>query len=147
MDAIDRAIVNALQDGLPVCERPFAAAAAGLGLHEADLIARLQALVADGTLSRFGPMYDAERLGGAYTLAAMQVPAAEFEAVAAIVNGYPEVAHNYARDHAFNLWFVLASADPDRIARVLEEIEAATGMPVHAFPKLEEYCVDLRFAV
>ena len=38
-------------------------------------IARLQALLADGTLTRFGPLFDAEKLGGAFTLAAMQVPA------------------------------------------------------------------------
>ena len=76
MDAVDRRIVNALQDGLPVCERPFLAVAAALDLDEGELIARLDALLADGTLSRFGPLFDAEKLGGAFTLAAMQVPAA-----------------------------------------------------------------------
>jgi siroheme decarboxylase len=145
MDDIDRRIVNALQDGLPICARPFAAAAASLGLDEAELLGRLRRLVADGTLSRFGPMFNAERLGGALTLAAMQVPEARFDAVAGLVNAFPEIAHNYARDHALNMWFVIATEDPARVAGVIAEIEAATGLVVHDMPKIEEFHIGLRF--
>jgi DNA-binding Lrp family transcriptional regulator len=144
MDATDRRIVNGLQGGFPVCERPYAEAAARLGLDEDELIGRLERLLADGVLSRFGPMYHAERLGGALTLAAMRVPEARFEAVAEIVNAHPEVAHNYARDHRFNMWFVLATERPERIAEVIDEIEAETGLQVYAMPKLEEFFVGLR---
>jgi len=145
MDAIDRHIVNDLQGGFPICERPYAEISARLGLSEADLIRRLDALLDRGTLTRFGPMYHAERLGGALTLAAMKIPAGDFERVAEIVNGFPEVAHNYAREHAFNLWFVLATETPQRIAEVLAQIGTATGYPVYNMPKLEEYFVGLRF--
>jgi len=145
LDAVDRRIVNALQGGLPVCERPYAAAAAGLGLTEDALLARLERLLADGVLTRFGPMYHAERLGGAFTLAAMKVPVDDFEHVAAIVNGFPEVAHNYQRDHVFNLWFVLATERPERIGEVIGDIERATGLKVHNLPKREEFYVGLRF--
>lgn len=145
MDAIDRDIVNHLQGGLPVCERPYAEAAAQLGLSEDELLRRLERLLAEGVLSRFGPMYHAERLGGALTLAAMRVPAEDFERVAAIVNGFPEVAHNYAREHEFNMWFVLATETPQRIASVIREIEQATGLKVYNLPKLEEFYVGLRF--
>ena len=145
MDATDRAIVNALQDGFPVCARPYAEAAARLGLSEDDLLARLQRLLADGVLSRFGPMYHAERLGGALTLAAMSVPAADFDRVTARVNAFPEVAHNYAREHELNMWFVLATETRERIDEVIAEIEEATGYRVHNLPKLEEFYVGLRF--
>ena len=145
LDATDRRIVNALQGGFPVCERPYAAAAADLGLGEEELIARLTRLLADGTLSRFGPMYHAERLGGALTLAAMQIPAPEFARVAALVNAHPEVAHNYQREHAFNMWFVLATERPERIVEVVREIEQATGHKVYNLPKLEEFYIGLRF--
>jgi DNA-binding Lrp family transcriptional regulator len=74
MDALDRRIVNQLQGGLPVAERPYEAAARRLGITEAELIERLRRLLDEGTLSRFGPMYDAEEMGGAVTLAAMAVP-------------------------------------------------------------------------
>lgn len=145
MDATDRAILNALQGGFPVCERPFAAAAAGIGISEAELIERIARLREDGTLSRFGPMYNAERLGGAVTLAAMAVPEAEFDTVAAKVNAHPEVAHNYARAHALNMWFVVAAERPDAIAAVIRGIEAETGFHVHDMPKLREFFVGLRF--
>ena len=144
LDAVDRAIVNALQAGFPVCERPFAAAATPLGLTEDALIARVERLCAGGTLTRFGPLYDVEKMGGAFTLAAMAVPPARFDDVAAMVNALPEVAHNYARDHAFNLWFVLATETPEGIAAAIATIEAATGLPVANFPKEREFFVELR---
>jgi DNA-binding Lrp family transcriptional regulator len=144
MDAVDRRIVNALQGGFPVTERPFAAAAEGLGLDEDELISRLDDLLAGGVLSRFGPMFDAERLGGAVTLAAMQVPAEAFEAVAETVNAYPEVAHNYQRDHDLNMWFVVASDRLQRLDEVIAGIEAETGLEVQVLPKLEEFFVGLR---
>jgi len=147
MDAVDRAIVNDLQAGIAVSERPYAEAAARLGLSESELLARLQTLLDRRVLSRFGPMYHAERLGGALTLAAMKVPAEDFERVAAIVNGFPEVAHNYAREHAFSMWFVLATDDPARIDAVIAEIEQATGYTVYNLPKREEFYVGLKLEV
>jgi len=146
MDAIDRHIVSGLQGGFPVSERPFAAAAERLGLSEADLIERLSALVENGTLSRFGPLYNAEALGGAVTLAAMAVPDDRFEDVAAVVNSFDEVAHNYERDHALNMWFVVAAEDPGRIGAVLDEIAAATALEVLDMPKEEEYFLELRLS-
>jgi DNA-binding Lrp family transcriptional regulator len=145
MDAVDRAIVNQLQGGFPLCDRPYAEAARKLGLTEDVLMQRLDVLLENGTLTRFGPMYHAERLGGALTLAAMKVPAQDFERVTAIVNGFPEVAHNYAREHAFNMWFVLATEAPERIEQAIGEIEKATGYRVYNMPKLEEFYVGLRF--
>lgn len=144
MDALDRRIVDALQDGFPVCERPFLAVAGTLGVAEDELIARVDRLLADGTLTRFGPLFNAEKLGGALSLAAMRVPATEFEHVAALVNAMPAVAHNYARAHPFNMWFVLATDSADGIAATIAEIERATRLPVYAFPKEREYFVELK---
>ncbi len=147
MDALDRKIINALQGGFPVAERPYAEAAARLGVSETTLIGRLQGMLEQKVLSRFGPLYDAERLGGGLTLAAMAVPEARFEAVAETVNAFPEVAHNYRRDHRLNMWFVVATERPEQVAEVLAEIEAATGLPVLNMPKREEYFLELRLTV
>ncbi|MDH3319354.1 MAG: Lrp/AsnC family transcriptional regulator [Betaproteobacteria bacterium] len=144
MDELERAIVNRLQGGFPLCARPFAAAARELGADEATLIATLQGMLDAGTLTRFGPMYDAERLGGAFTLCAMSVPAADFERVAALVNAHPEVAHNYERAHRLNMWFVLATASRAQIAPVIAAIEAETGCTVLDLPRDQEYFVELR---
>jgi len=146
MDAIDRHIVTELQGGLPLTERPYAAVAERLGLGEQDLIDRLAKLLADGVLSRFGPMFHAERMGGALTLAALAAPEDRFDAVADIVNAFPQVAHNYARDHALNMWFVVATDRPERVAEVLDEIARKTGLTVYDMPKIEEFFVGLRFA-
>lgn len=147
MDATDKLIVNSLQGGFPVCERPFAAVATDLGIDEQDLIDRIDAMTEDGVLSRFGPLYHAERLGGAQTLAAMRVPDSRFDTVAEQVNAHPEVAHNYARDHALNMWFVIASDDPAAIERVIRTIEAETGLAVYNMPKEEEFFIGLRFTL
>jgi len=144
---MDRAIVNRLQGGFPLSPRPYAEAARALGMPEEELIGRLDALLRDGVLSRFGPMYNAERMGGALSLCAMAVPAEQFEGVAAEVNAFPEVAHNYARDHRLNLWFVLATETPERLQEVLGAIEDKTGFDVYSMPKREEFFVGLRLEV
>jgi len=144
MDELERAIVNRLQGGFPLSERPFAEAARELGIDAATLITKLQAMLEAGTLTRFGPMYDAERLGGAFTLCAMSVPAADFERVAALVNAHPEVAHNYERAHRYNMWFVIAAASRAQIAPLIAAIEAETGCPVLNLPREQEYFIELR---
>jgi len=144
LDGPDRAIINALQGGFPISDHPYADIAGELGLQEDELIERLHVLLDKGVLSRFGPMYHAERLGGGLTLAAMKLPEDEFERVNAIVNAFPEVAHNYARDHVFNMWFVLATETPERIATALDEIETATGYKVYNMPKSHEFYIGLR---
>ena len=144
MDDADRRIVNRLQGGFPLSERPFAEAAAALGLSEAELISRVRALLAKKVLTRFGPMYDAERLGGAFSLCAMSVPTEEFERLAALVNAHPEVAHNYERQHRYNMWLVLATDSPGAIRRTIEAIERETGYPVIDLPREEEYFVELQ---
>ena len=145
MDILDRAIVNTLQDGFPICERPYAEVAKQLGTSEQTLLDRLQHLLDEGLLSRFGPMYHAERMGGALTLAAMRVPEWELDVVSELVNSHPEVAHNYERDHTLNMWFVLATETPERIDEVIATIEAQTGYPVYNMPKQHEFYIGLRF--
>ncbi len=144
MDELDRHIVNALQGGFPICDEPYREMAGKLGLTGAELIARLQRLLEDKTLTRFGPMFQVERMGGAFVLAALAVPGADYERVAEQVNALPEVAHNYRREHALNMWFVLATETPEGIPTAIEKIERATGLQVYAFPKLKEYFVEMR---
>lgn len=147
MDSLDRTIINGLQGGFPICERPFREAAEQLGTTESDLITRLRCMLDDGLLTRFGPLFHAERMGGALSLCAMQVPVERFDEVVAQVNAFPEVAHNYQRDHEMNMWFVLATETPEGLETTLQEIERQTGLPVFNLPKQEEYFVNLHFQV
>jgi DNA-binding Lrp family transcriptional regulator len=145
MDDVDRWLINTLQDGVPVVDRPFADLARRLGSTEQAVVERIARLLEAGVLTRFGPMFNADRLGGTNILAAMSVPADAFETVADHVNTYPEVAHNYARDHDLNMWFVLACEQADRAAEIMAEIEAESGLKVYAMPKIEEFFVGARF--
>ncbi len=146
LDATDRAILNALQEGFPIAPLPFAQAAAPLGLSEADLIARLKDMRARRLITRFGPFYDAAAMGGAFCLCAMEVPPARFDAVAERINAHPEVAHNYERDHRLNMWFVLACESQGAISETAARIKAECGLPVLLFPKLKEFFVRFRVA-
>jgi siroheme decarboxylase len=144
MDDIDRQIINSLQAEFPVCERPYQQAAADLGITEAELLERLQVLLDEGVLTRFGPLYHAELMGGALTLAAVKAPPEQFERVAEIINAFPEVAHNYQREHQLNMWFVVATETPEQIYQTLTAIEQQTGLTVYNMPKINEYFVGLK---
>nr|WP_279381398.1 hypothetical protein [Candidatus Thiosymbion oneisti] len=95
-------------------------------------------------LSRFGPLYNAERLGGCSTLAAMAVPEPAFVRTAKILDAIPEVAHNYRRDHRLNMWFVLATPDQGKLTGAIRRIRSLTGLMVYDFPKLREYHLGFR---
>ena len=144
MDETDRAIINRLHGGFPLRARPYEAVARAMGITEDDLLARLARLLESRTLTRFGPLFDAERLGGELTLCAMSVPGADFERVAAVVNAFPEVAHNYEREHLYNMWFVLATACGADTGRVISLIEDRAGYPVLQLPREAEYFVELK---
>jgi DNA-binding Lrp family transcriptional regulator len=143
MDEIDRKIINYLQTGFPICESPYQRVAEALGIDQTLLLSRLKAMLDDGLLSRFGPMYHAEQMGGALTLAAMQVPEQRFKEVCDLVNAYPEVAHNYRRNNQLNMWFVIATDHVNRVQELIAEIEQQTALSVYNMPKIKEYFVRL----
>jgi len=144
MDEVDKLIINHLQGGFPVCDSPYQVVAEQLGLTEASLIYRIKKLLDTGLLSRFGPLFHAEKMGGALTLAAVKAPEQQFDQIADIINSFPEVAHNYARSHELNMWFVIATDLPERLSEVIDEIQQQTQLQVYNMPKINEYFVGLK---
>ncbi|MFH1803903.1 MAG: Lrp/AsnC family transcriptional regulator [Pseudomonadota bacterium] len=147
MTPLDRALINGLQGGFPVCDRPFADIAKQFGSDETTIISRIAALQQNGVISRFGPLYNTEMLGGAVTLAAIAVPEERFDEVADIVNGFDEVAHNYKRHDRLNMWFVILAQSQDALFDVIDQIRTASGLDVLNFPKEQEYFLELRLEV
>lgn len=147
LSTIDKCIINRLQGGFPLSENPWDEIADALLISVNELIDRVQVLQQQGFISRFGPMYHAEKMGGALTLAAMQVPQDDFDRVCELVNSHDQVAHNYARDHALNMWFVIATESADEIQQVIDNIERQTGLRVYNMPKQKEYFLQLKFEV
>jgi len=147
LSPIERRLINRWQGGFPLAGRPFALVGRDLGVDEVTIIYAIARLLEQGWLTRFGPLYNAERMGGSLTLAAQEVPEAEFDRVAEIVNAFPEVAHNYRRDHRLNQWFVLATHSQEAMEDAIRRIETATGLKVISFPKEREFFLGLWFEV
>ncbi len=138
------ALLNAYQRDFPLEPEPFAAISARQGKSPDEVLACFRSAQESGLLSRIGPVFAPGR-AGASTLAALAVPPEDLERVAEIVNAYPEVNHNYAREHRYNLWFVVTAADAAALARVLDELRRQTGLALLDLPMIEGYHIDLGF--
>jgi len=147
LHANDKIIINQLQGGFPICEDPWTELEKKLNIPADEIIQRIEHMKNEGLLSRFGPMYHAEKMGGGLTLAAMEVSRESFDEIAEIVNEFPEVAHNYARDHRLSMWFVIATETPEQVEVVIQKIENKTGIRVYNMPKLQEFFLGLKFEV
>jgi DNA-binding Lrp family transcriptional regulator len=141
---LEQRLLNEFQHGLPLTPEPFADIARQLGVYETTVLETLQRLQTEGVVSRVGAVFRPNRIG-ASTLAAMAVPAAALEDIAAIVSSFDEVNHNYEREHRFNLWFVVVADDEQQLQDVLAEIEDSCGYPVLDLPLLNEHFIDLGF--
>jgi DNA-binding Lrp family transcriptional regulator len=144
LTALDRRLLDDFQRDFPVCARPYEAMARRLDCDEATVIERLERLEAKGYVSRIGPVFRPNCLG-ASTLAAMAVPVERLPGVADLVSGYSEVNHNYEREHAFNLWFVVTASDERAVSEVLADVQRRTGIAVMDLPLTEEFHIDLGF--
>ncbi len=147
LSVLEKKLINLLQHGLPVCERPFAQIAEEVSSTEQAVLECLNKLRSDKVLTRFGPMFDAASLGGAFTLAALAVPEEDFDIVTEQVNSFEQIAHNYRRDHDFNMWFVIATEAAEEIDEIVQAIENKTGLTVLNVPKLKEFYVSLYLPV
>ena len=137
-------LLNEYQRDLPLSPTPFADMAERLGVEEATVLRLLKKLQEQGAISRVGPVFSHKRVGVS-TLVAMAVPEERVESVAALVNGYGEVNHNYEREHEFNLWFVVTAPTREQLQRVLAEIGQRTGIAVMDLPLRRPFHIDLGF--
>ncbi len=140
--AID--LLNPWQHGFPLVREPFSQIAAALGRSVPEVLAAYAALQRDGALSRIGGVFGAAA-GGAALLAAMAVPADRLHDVAAIVSAHPGVNHNYEREHAFNLWFVVTGTDPAAVEQAVHSLEQATALAALRLRMERAYRIDLGF--
>jgi len=108
LDLTDRRILNELQSSFELTSRPFAPIAATLGLAEDEVLRRTHALRDGGVLRHLSPIFDVFRIGYKSALIAFVIDPARLDEAAAVVSAHPGVSHNYAREHRFNLWAVLA---------------------------------------
>ncbi len=144
LTALERQLLNDYQRGFPLVPSPFAAVAERLGVSEAAVLDALHRLRERGVVSRVGAVFRPNR-AGASTLAAMRVPEDRMVDVAQLVSACPEVNHNYQREHAYNLWFVVTAQSREAVSRVLNDIAHRTGLAVLDLPMERDYHIDLGF--
>lgn len=128
LDSMDRQLLNLVQAGLPLTPQPYRKLADKLGISEEEVLARLKRLCQSGVIRRLGAIFDSRRVGYSGTLCALKVPVERIEEVAAVVNSFPGVTHNYLRDYDYNMWFTLLVPSPEKLHRTIEEIKARTGI-------------------
>ena len=141
---LEQHLLNDFQRDMSLSATPYAEMAIKLGVSEEEVLQSLLSLQERGVISRVGPVFRPNRIGVS-TLATMSVPADKLECVAKIISAFPEVNHNYERDHEYNLWFVVTASSEEHLDIVLYEIEQHTEHSLMSLPMLDDYFIDLGF--
>ena len=130
IDHVDRRLLAAIEDGLPLVPRPYAAIAERLGSDEADVLARLRRLRAEGVISRFGLIVRHQELGyRANAMAVWDVPDAQVDDVGRRLAGYDFVTLCYRRPRRppqwpYNLFCMVHGRDRDTVRHQIARLNA-----------------------
>jgi siroheme decarboxylase len=141
---LEQCLLNDFQHDFPLSPHPFDDIAERLDVETELVIETFEKLQSSGAISRVGPVIKPNSIGNSI-LAALKVPDDELLETADMINVYPEVNHNYEREHDFNLWFVITAKDKNRLDFILDDIEQKTGYPLLRLPLLDAYHIDLGF--
>lgn len=146
LSPLEREVLQVIQDEFPLARRPFLQVAGCLGRGEEEVIEAVRGLKERGVIRRIGASFNSERLGLATTLVAMKVPLERLEEVAQVVSSYPEVTHNYQRDHQYNLWFTIVALDQSRIEEILDQVKQKTGISeIYSLPAMRRFKIRVKF--
>ncbi len=141
---LQKKLLNDFQRNFPLSPTPYADIAVQLNVTESEVLQAFQDLNKQNFISRIGAIIPPNKIGIS-TLAAMSVPENELERVAKQVSFFSEVNHNYERENALNLWFVIIANNTAHLNEVIKAIEVETGFNVLRFPLEKEFFIDLSF--
>lgn len=143
---VETLLLNQIQADFPLDAQPFKKLAVKLDISENAVIDLIERLKKRGVIRRIGAVFDSQKLGLKSTLCAMKAPVQRLNEIAELVNSYPEVTHNYAREHEFNLWFTLITEDEKRMTEIIEEIEKKAGVEkILNMPALNVFKINVGF--
>lgn len=149
IDTLDLKILDALQQGIPLVARPWATLAGRLDIPEELLLERLRYLRSKSVIRGISPILESSALGiTAATLVALPVPGERIKETADLISSYPEVSHNFRRDHKYSLWFTLSAENGEALEGTLAEILEKTGFSreeILDLPTVKKIKIDVRF--
>jgi DNA-binding Lrp family transcriptional regulator len=147
-DQIDRKILNLIQAGFPVSPEPYREIGVALGISEENVIGRIGNMLENGLIRRLGPIFDSKKMGCHSTLCAMKVEESRIDEVAAVVNSYPGVTHNYLREHEYNMWFTATAQTIEDLERMLKQIKIDAGInDILSLPAEKIFKIRVNFAI
>jgi DNA-binding Lrp family transcriptional regulator len=130
----DLRVLHAIQDGLPLVPRPYAHIGAALGMAEADVLARVHALLESGVIKRLGVVVRHHELGyRANAMTVWDVPDAEVAAMAARMLEHPAVTLCYRRprqppDWPYNLFCMIHGRERGEVQAQVETLRRDCGL-------------------
>jgi len=146
LESIDQRLLNRIQKNFPIAPKPYEELGKELGISEEEVLVRIQSLKASGLIRRIGGIFDSRSLGYKSTLCAMRVPEERVEEVAAIINQYPGVTHNYLRNHDYNMWFTFIAPSQEVLELHLQNIRECTNIEdLINLPSTRMFKIDVNF--
>ena len=130
----DRELISLVQNGLPVVSRPYADIAARLSTTEQDVIQRLQQLIDNGVIKRFGIVVRHRELGyRANGMVVWDVPDDRVSELGACIGRFPCVTLSYRRPRRlprwpYNLFTMVHGRDRDEVRRQVAAIVESCGL-------------------
>ena len=148
MDNVDRKILNQIQSGFPISERPYNDLGQDLGISENEIIERVKKLKKEKIIRRIGGSLSSQKLGFTSTLCAARVPDDKIEIFVEKVNANKGVTHNYLRNNDYNIWFTFIAPAPAHIEQAIKEISKKTGVyDILNMPALKTFKIKVDFDV
>src|SRR3989338_6390775 len=124
LSALDKRILNRLQEDIPFAKRPWKTMAGGLNTREDTLLRRIAFLKKKGIIRRISAVFSPNKVNFVSTLAAIKAHPARIDRAVKKINLYPEVTHNYARDGEYDIWFTLVARNKKRIRHIMRRLKS-----------------------
>jgi DNA-binding Lrp family transcriptional regulator len=134
LSAQDRELIKIVQKGLPIVSRPYAEIAGKLGTTEQDVIQRLQKLINNGSIKRYGVVVRHRELGyKANGMVVWNVPDDRVAELGICIGKFSCVTLSYRRprrlpDWPYNLFTMVHGRNRDEVKQKVEEITESCGL-------------------
>jgi DNA-binding Lrp family transcriptional regulator len=133
LSGVDRAVINELQQDLPLTHRPFSAMAARLGMTEGDFLDRCRSLQQRGIMRRYGAAINHRNAGyKANAMTCWIAPDEKVDAFGEKLAILKQVSHCYERktnpQWKYNLFAMIHGRTRGECRKIARMVSANTGL-------------------